>query len=185
MRPVVGRPQGFTLVELVIVVTVAAILLVIAVPALQDLVRDNRLVTEANNLVAHLNLARSEAIKQRYPVVVCSSAAPDAAVPACDGGTDWSAGWVVFLDENKSGTKSRTPDSEGDILRRNGAVTGAINLHASGGTIAFLSDGSTDGGKPFTLVLCDRRGPAKGREVEVAGVGRAQVTRPPLVDCVP
>jgi len=181
MTPVVGRPQGFTLVELVIVVTVAAILLVVGVPALQDLVRNNRLVTEANNLVAHLSLARSEAIKQRFPVAVCSSAAPDAALPACDGGTDWSAGWIVFLDENRSGT----PDGEVDILRRNGAVTGAINVRASGGKVAFSSDGSTEGGKPFTLVLCDERGPAKGREVQVAGVGRAQVTRPPLGDCTP
>lgn len=181
MRPVMGRPRGFTLVELVIVVTVAAILLVIGVPALQDLVRNNRLVTEANNLVAHLSLARSEAIKQRFPVVVCSSAAPDAAVPACDGGTDWSAGWVVFLDENGS----RTPDGEVDILRRNGAVKGAINMRAIGGTVTFSPRGSTEEGGEFTLVLCDERGREKGREVQVARIGRAQVIKPPLVDCVP
>ena len=108
------RQCGFTLLELVVVVAVAGILLVTGVPALQDMVRNNRLVTETNDLVAHLNLARSEAIKRRTRVAICSSTAAGAAVPACDGGTDWDTGWVVFVDADSDGVV----DSAADVIRR-------------------------------------------------------------------
>ena len=173
-----GRPRGFTLVELVIVVTVAAILLVIGVPALQDLVRNNRLVTETNDLVAHLNLARSEAIKRRTRVAICSSTAAGAAVPACDGGTDWDTGWVVFVDADSDGVV----DSAADVIRRSAVVAGATHVRASGGTLSFGADGSVAGGAATTLAVCDDRGESRGRQIRVAGVGRPQRVGPQIPD---
>jgi type IV fimbrial biogenesis protein FimT len=175
------RESGFTLIELAIVVAVAGILLVVGVPALQDMVRNNRLVTETNNLVAHLNLARSEAVKRGFRVAVCSSADPEAAVPACDGGTDWDTGWVVFTDANASGAA----DVAADVLRRSGAVAGATDVRTSGGTLSFAADGSSAGGAAFTFAVCDDRGTARGRQIAVAGIGRPQLSGPPIGDCTP
>lgn len=176
--------RGFTLLELMVVVTVAAILLVIGVPSLQKWVRDNRIVTETNSLVAHLNLARSEAIKRRTRVAICSSKDAGAAVPACDGGTDWSTGWVVFQDPEGAGVGGAVDDAS-DVIRRSAVVAGAMDVGASTGTLFFGTDGSVPGGAGSTLAVCDDRGTSKGRQVRVSSIGRPQVVGPPIASCTP
>jgi type IV fimbrial biogenesis protein FimT len=75
--PAIGTPcraQGFTIVELMITVAVAAILLVIAVPSFNNIINSNRLTTAANAMVNSLNTARMEAIKLNATTQWCSSA---------------------------------------------------------------------------------------------------------------
>jgi type IV fimbrial biogenesis protein FimT len=99
MRRPHTHSAGFTILELMITVSILAVLLGIGVPAFGDIIRNNRLATETNNLVGALNLARAEAAKRGIPVAVCAAAitVPPAA-PSCSGGTDWSNGWLVFTD---------------------------------------------------------------------------------------
>lgn len=66
---------GFTLVELMIGLAVAAILLVIALPSFRSITATNRLVTTANELVGAINVARMEAIKRNASVQFCSNSA--------------------------------------------------------------------------------------------------------------
>jgi type IV fimbrial biogenesis protein FimT len=176
-----GRENGFTLIELAIVLAVAAILLVVGVPALQDMVRNNRLVTETNSLVAHLNLARSEAVKRRTGVVVCSSTTPTAAVPPCDGGQDWDGGTVVFVDANGNGAV----DNAAEVVRASSAVVDSIDIRASAGSVRYGPDGSITAGTAVTFAVCDTRGVARGRQIAVSGVGRPQLSGPPIADCTP
>lgn len=65
--------RGFTLVELMVTVAVAAILLTIAVPSFNRIINANRLSTAANEMVGALNLARMEAIKRNGSVQFCSN----------------------------------------------------------------------------------------------------------------
>lgn len=58
------RAQGFTIIELMITLTVAAILLAIAIPSFNYLTVSSKLTTTANALVNVLGTARSEAIKR-------------------------------------------------------------------------------------------------------------------------
>ncbi len=64
------QARGFTLIELMVTLTVAAILLAIAVPSFTYLTVSSKLTTTANDLVAALNVARSEAIKRNTVVNV-------------------------------------------------------------------------------------------------------------------
>jgi type IV fimbrial biogenesis protein FimT len=89
-----ARARGVTLVELLITMVIAAILVAYGVPAMQSFITTNQLATSANDLVAALNLARSEAVRTASTVGVCVNptpagggtwtVAPIIAGPACD-----------------------------------------------------------------------------------------------------
>ena len=89
--------SGFTLVELVTVVAVAAVLTAIALPSFQGTMRSNRVATTTNEVLASLAFARSEAIRSTRFSSVCGSQAGT----ACDG--EWTQGWLVFADRDGDG----------------------------------------------------------------------------------
>jgi len=92
--------RGFSLMELMFTITVLGILLGVAVPNFLEIVRNNRLVSQNNEFIGSLNLARSEALKRSGSVSVCASA--DQAT--CSGSTNWTTGWIVFNDVTGNGT---------------------------------------------------------------------------------
>lgn len=131
MRPVAAR--AFTLVELLVALAVAAILLGTAVPSFVDTVRDSRIATQYNALVAALYLARSEAVKSSRLVAVCSRATDT----RCGDADGWKNGWIVFVDAGGAfGDTAVTIDpADGDtILRVEGAQSGdnTIVAYATG-----------------------------------------------------
>lgn len=83
------RALGYTLVELMVVVVIAAILLSLGMPRLKSLVSDYQLRGAADDLFAAINLTRSQALSRGQRVML---APPD--------NTDWRTGWVVFVDLN-------------------------------------------------------------------------------------
>lgn len=109
--------HGFTLIELMITLALAAIILTLGVPSFTETIRTNRVATQVNELVTALNLARSEAIKRATAVTVCASA--DQAT--CSGSNDWRTGWIVVTDDNTNTTGS---PSENTVVRVWGALKG-------------------------------------------------------------
>lgn len=109
------RHSGFTLLELLTVVTIAGLLLAVAVPSMRAFVQNSRMTGAANDLVRALQVSRSEAIKRRRNVVLCTSDDPLAAAPAC-ADEDTLNGWVVFVDSNSDGAwnGSSFDDVDGD-----------------------------------------------------------------------
>lgn len=74
--PAAGAPhraRGFTLVELMVTVAVAAVLLMIAVPSFRHMLATNQLNTVANELVGGLSEARMEAIQRNAGAQFCSN----------------------------------------------------------------------------------------------------------------
>lgn len=67
------RWRGFTLVELMITIAIAAVLLMLAVPSFQRLILSNRLTTSANALVDAVNTARLDAIKLNATTQFCGN----------------------------------------------------------------------------------------------------------------
>lgn len=102
-----SHQAGFTLVELMITIVIAAILLGIAIPNFTEIIVRNRMTAYANELVTALNLARSEAIKRGQPVVVRKTSA------------EWEGGWRVFVDIDRStAAKTNVFDNSTDIELR-------------------------------------------------------------------
>lgn len=97
--------QGFSLIELMVVMAVMAIVLAVGIPGFQSITRSSNTVTISNEFLKALAMARNEAIKRGYPVYICSTADPTAASPACNdaGSTNWKDGWLMMLDEDNDG----------------------------------------------------------------------------------
>jgi type IV fimbrial biogenesis protein FimT len=91
---------GFTLIELMTTLAVAAIILALGVPSFRDMLRNNRLTSYANEMVIDLNFARNQAIKTGGGVFRCPGTANygNPRVTISKTGANWEDGWTVFVD---------------------------------------------------------------------------------------
>ncbi len=99
-----NRSRGFTLLELMFAVIIAGIILGIGAPAMGDFIRSGRITRAANDVLVAMHYARSEAIKRRIPVVICTSDDALDTTPTC-ADTDSLTGWIVFVDSNGNGER--------------------------------------------------------------------------------
>jgi type IV fimbrial biogenesis protein FimT len=114
---------GFTVTELVMVMTIIGILAAIGVPSFKYVRTSNRISGEINGLLGDMQFARSQALKQGLTVTVCSSS--DGV--SCNGGNIWNTGWIVFLDSN--GNQQVDPGEQ--VLRVQAPFNGTDTLTPS------------------------------------------------------
>lgn len=164
-----SRLHGFTLVEMMLAVAVLAILLGLAVPSLRDLQQRNRIAGAANELVAHINLARLHAVTRREITVMC----PGTAASGCSGDNRWHRGWVVFRDPDRNGT----PENERDVLRVGPRFDGLWADSAGRTRIRYQPSGASPGTNQ-TIKLCDP-GSDRSRAVIISNPGRPRVAALP------
>jgi type IV fimbrial biogenesis protein FimT len=157
-----NRPHGFTLTELLTTVTIASILVVIALPSFSNLMKNERLTTQINTLFSHLQYARSEAITRHYQVVVCASR--DGAT--CSG--TWTDGWIVFSDQDASGTVN----DDDVLLRAHGKLKGDNTLTSTGGLIIIFDDRGFSPDASSTLTVSDSRGSEYAKSISISNTGR-------------
>jgi len=117
--------QGVNLLEMMAALAVLAILLGLGVPSFTQMIRNNRVVANANELVVTFSAARSEAVKRGLPTAVCARTGPTS--DECRTGTanDWGSGWLIFTDQ--AGTAGVIDDDD-EILQRFAAVPAGITL---------------------------------------------------------
>ena len=99
------KNTGFTLLELLITVTLISIVMAIGVPSMRDFIKNDRLSTQINTLVGHLAYARSEAVLRHVPVIVCASST----LTSCNS-SDWAEGWIIFVDDDSNSDLSAGED---------------------------------------------------------------------------
>lgn len=91
-----SRQAGVTLVELMIVLVIAAIMATIAAPSFSDFIQNTRMTSAMTQLTGDLNRARSEAIKRNSRMLVCAHAINGT---SC-ADTTWNNGWLICYDNN-------------------------------------------------------------------------------------
>jgi type IV fimbrial biogenesis protein FimT len=156
--------SGFTIIELMIVLAIAAILAAIAAPSFRETIQNNRLVTQVNELQASLGLARSEAIKLNNNVIVCSI---NTATNKC--GANWANGWNVFVDTDADGDFTAGEN----ILRVHGAISGGNTLTYDQSTMSYTGTGLSRTNIISTFTFCDDRDEASAKGVIINTTGRA------------
>ncbi|MCU6435654.1 GspH/FimT family pseudopilin [Undibacterium sp. Jales W-56] len=135
------KNQGFTLVELMVTITIAVILLAIAVPNMTSFINNNRVSTAVNEFVGATTLARSEAIKQGKLVTICRSTNAMSSTPTCDASAlDWTSGWLVYV-ENSTSTNIGVYQATETILSRQAVFPNTILIPSSVTSITFNSSG--------------------------------------------
>ncbi|WP_367605790.1 GspH/FimT family pseudopilin [Legionella sp. W05-934-2] len=162
--------NGFTLVEMMITLVVAAILIGLAVPSYFNMVQNNHITATVNKLSASLNYARLEAIKRGEQVSVC--AASSAALNACGTNAQWAQGWVVFVDENDN----NVIDVGDTLIRVNEQLPPGITITTVSSVVSydgtgFLNSNATN----FTVSASGCTGDS-GRQLAIAGSGRLSLS---------
>lgn len=173
---------GFTLLELMVVLAIAGVLFAVGIPAMGDFIRNSRITSAANDVMGALHFTRSEAIKRRQPVTLCTSAsAATDPNPTCANSAILT-GWIAFVDTNQSGQV----DAGEVVLLQHEAMNPQITARASINPfrVTYLLNGFALDPNGSQLVLCDQRGntPSGGelssaRGIQLSVTGRAGVTR--------
>ena len=182
------RFSGFSLLELLLTLAVVAVIMTLAAPSLSHLLRQHRLTAQANILLSHLQLARSEAIRRGVQVTIQRCSSQDSV---------WDNGWQVFTDWNGNGQldtatgisdrcDERLPSPRAECqlahdcllhtqntlpysfsLRTGGAYTSSLAFSASGITASAISD---------TFRLCDSQQEQEySRAIAINQLGRARL----------
>lgn len=153
--------RGFSLLELIVAIIVAAILAALAVPSFRTLVQKHRLRVAVDTLQAAVQYARTEAVVRANYVSVCASA--DAAT--CSGNNRYETGWLVYVHPvatTQATDAFSTNASAGmQVLRTSGAFNGISAIGSDAAVVTFGQQGQlvplasrTNASQPMAFVLC-------------------------------
>ncbi len=139
------KQRGFTLIELLFTIAVAAILMTVALPAMSNFIKDNRLTAQANEFIQGVRVARAEATKRRNNIDLKPKAA------------DWLNGWEV--QDNVAG---------GGVLKEKDIQSGITSVSATSNILTFTGTGVRTVTTDFVMKYCDSRN--KGRRIAIKGL---------------
>jgi type IV fimbrial biogenesis protein FimT len=161
-----NRKCGFTLYELLLTLSLMAIIGGLAVPSFAKMMANARLRTEINALFHAIHLARKESIMRRSVVSVCPSL--DGA--SCLPGRDWSDGWIMFNNRDRDDPPVVDPGEPLLQVHRTGGNV-SISANRRGFTLRATELRATNG----TIVVCDPAGRVTPRALVVSYTGRPRV----------
>jgi type IV fimbrial biogenesis protein FimT len=168
------HPFGFTVIELMVTVSIAGILLVTAIPSFRQFTLQQRMKAAISSLHNDLMMGRSEAVHLNTRVVSC----PGDPLTGCSGNNDWSEGWIVFADANADRLYQKT-----EMLIRHGQGYRDVLIYGSAGRteIRFFPDGSAPASNG-SISFCGAGGPEKARKLVISNVGRIRRDTAPDLD---
>nr|WP_315247387.1 GspH/FimT family pseudopilin [uncultured Albidiferax sp.] len=172
--------KGFTLIELMVTMALLAVLLLVATPSMVAFKRNSELTSATNTLFSAINAARGEAMKRGMRAMV---------VPT-NNGSDWSAGWVVFIDNDRSQAFDALKDQ---VVLTQGAMPSYISISGTNSAAASppyimfdasgysASKGATLQNLTLSLTRTDvasSNTADETRRLKIAATGRARTCKP-------
>lgn len=129
------KPRGFTLIEMLVVVAIAAVLASLAAPSVRDFLVRNSMNGIASEFQSGVLRARNEAVNRNICTTMCMSKTTANASPVCAAGgdSDWQQGWIVFLNTNCDSSLDQ-PVNVSDIF---------VIRQSSGADYILMSQGNT------------------------------------------
>lgn len=174
------KSLGFTLVELLVTLSILATLVTLAAPSVAGLVQSGNVASAVNTFLADMRFARGEAIRRGSAVVVCRSDAPEAASPTCshESARGWAAGWIVY--EERDGSDGvGTADK---LLRIQAPLSGVDGAASTKNDFAFTSLGRSQGASGNVVFGADMSEQRK-RKVCIGFTGRARIAADTQANC--
>ncbi|WP_031433056.1 GspH/FimT family pseudopilin [Methylomarinum vadi] len=177
--------NGFTLIELIVTIAIAAVVMGFAIPSFIGSIRSNRLTTNANEFVTTLKFAKSEAIKRGVQVTVRRKG-PTSGV--------WENGWDVFVDRDGNNSFNDDGDTtlcetnadgspkEDCLLRTYDPLPAGMTLRTGASShkdyTAYVASGMSNTVIGDTYRLCQGTDTVNSRAIVLNSVGRVYVTSP-------
>ena len=161
-----ARDHGYSLLELMMTIAVAAVILTLGLPSFSALKARNAQRVEINALFHAVHLARKGSIMRKQVVSLC----PTADGTTCNPGHDWSGGFLIFENRDRD-TPPELDDGEIVLHRHIASRSVKITANRRGFTLRATFLRATNG----TLVVCDRAGRVPPRALVISYTGRPRV----------
>jgi type IV fimbrial biogenesis protein FimT len=165
----ITRQRGFTLYELFTTLAIGGVLMV-GGTSLATALQSAAMTSSANDLITHLQYARSEAIKRHVKVSLCPSTDLATCTSPTGAHTLWQVGWIVYADSNNNGR----PDV-GEVLRTSAASPRLVIRSSRARSRVTYHPSGTAGGSTITFAVCNAANADLARYVVVSNTGRPRI----------
>lgn len=152
----INKNKGFTILEMIVSMTVISIMVALASPSFSEFVRNNRIYTSSKILNSDVSYAKSEGMRGLGTVVIQGI------------GGDFNAGWRIFVDKNANNSF----DNSDTLLRIQEGFGSPLTVTTDGQDfISFNSYGENATKIEVSLTICDGRSGDFGRMTRINKAG--------------
>ena len=192
---------GFTIIEFLIVTTIAGIMVSIAVPSFAEWIRETRMIKSSSSLNSALVQARNEALRTQARVTLCRTGNVYGNDPDCfdniiydsdpNVARDWSYGWLIYTSTELATAYDPSLGHQLIAAVEGGEPDKLVTIWSNSAALNFVTygaDGRLDTVSPVFAVCDDRNGGdtgTHGYRISISATGRPVVTDFEKIDPAP